>query len=64
MMEAGLRELGMTRVDNRMREAWLRWMEWKGISSGAFRAGKVPAGLIEPLGKSQAPVANSDAATE
>ena len=68
MMEAGLRELGMTRVDNRMRAAWLRWMEWKGISSGDFREGKVPAGLIEPLVKPQAPVANldscSDAATE
>jgi len=57
MMEAGLRELGMTRVDNRMRAAWLRWMEWKGISSGDFREGKVPAGLIEPLG-SNAPLAN------
>jgi hypothetical protein len=64
MMEAGLRELGMTRVDNRMRAAWLRWMEWKGISSGDFREGKVPAGLIEPLGKPQATVANSDVATE
>jgi len=57
MMEAGLRELGMTRVDNRLREAWLRWMEWKGIRGGDFRDGKVPAGLIEPLG-SNAPLAN------
>jgi len=62
MMEAGLRGLGVTRVDSRMREAWLRWMEWKGIKKGDFRKGKVPAGLIEPLGL--VPLANLDSCSD
>jgi hypothetical protein len=47
VMELGLRELGVTRVDNRMREAWLRWMDWKGFKVGDFREGAKPIGLIE-----------------
>jgi hypothetical protein len=47
VMEMGLRELGVTRVDERMRGAWLRWMEWKGFKAGDFREGAKPIGLIE-----------------